>query len=90
MTLTYLTSIANADSMGVSNRRIISSVTSSGQFCIKLCIVERAPALPSRVTCQVKESPRAFSESNSFVDLGNEFLHNSSILGSNPRTTGTP
>lgn len=41
-------------------------------------------------TCQVKASPRAFSESNSLFERGNEFLHNNTIRGNKPRTTELP
>lgn len=41
----------------------------------------RAPARPSRVTCQVKLSPLAFSASSSFWERGNTFLQSSSIFG---------
>lgn len=54
--LTYLVNMARADSTGVNILLAISSVTNSGQFCRKLCIAERAPALPSNVTCPNKPS----------------------------------
>lgn len=51
--------------------------------CTRRCgsLPHSAPARPSRVTCQVKESPLAFSASSSFWERGNTFLHSSSILG---------
>lgn len=86
----YFVSIANADSIGLSSLLVISSFTNSGQCCRKLCIAVSAPARPSNVTCQVKASPLAFSESSSLFDLGKEFLQSRSILGKRPLTTGTP
>lgn len=86
----YFESIARADSTGISSLLMISSLTSSGQFCRKLCIEESAPARPSSVTCHVKASPLAFSESSSFEERGKELRHNSNIRGNNPLTTGTP
>lgn len=68
----------------------MSSVRSSEQCNRKLCITDKAPALPSRVTCQVKASPRAFSDSISLPERGNEFRHNNSMRGKSPLTTGTP
>lgn len=47
----------------------------------RVSLPHNAPARPSRVTCQVKASPLAFSASNSFWERGNTFLHSSSILG---------
>ena len=58
--------------------------------CSRGILPPSAPALPSRVTCQVNESPRTFSDSSSLIDLGNAFLHNSNILGRWPFTTGGP
>lgn len=54
---------------------------------IWLEMLEEEEGLP---TCQVKASPRAFSDSSSLLDLGKEFRHNNNILGNNPLTTGTP
>uniref|UniRef100_A0A1A9VLA4 Uncharacterized protein n=1 Tax=Glossina austeni TaxID=7395 RepID=A0A1A9VLA4_GLOAU len=82
--------MARALSIGVIKRLVMSSVTKSGQFRRKLCITESAPALPSNVTCQVKESPRAFSDSSSLLERGNECLHNSNIRGNKPFTTEEP
>lgn len=82
--------MAKADSIGGSSFRMKSSVTSSGQFCTKLCMADSAPARPSNVNCQVKASPLAFSESSSLGDLGNMFLQNKRNLGKTSRTTGTP
>lgn len=47
--------------------------------CISL--PHKAPARPSRVTCQVKLSPLTFSASSSFWERGNTFLQSSSIFG---------
>lgn len=88
--MTYFVNIANADSIGVSRRLVMSSLTNSGQCSRKLCIAERAPARPSRVTCHVNASPRAFSLSSSLLERGNEFLQRSSILGNSPFTTAVP
>lgn len=82
--------MARALSMGVISRREMSSVTSSEQCKRKLCMTDRAPARPSSVTCHVNASPRAFSDSISLPDRGNELRHSSSIRGSRPLTTGTP
>lgn len=45
----YLISIARADSIGINNLLIISSVTSSLQLNKKLWIDARAPARPSKI-----------------------------------------
>jgi hypothetical protein len=87
---THLISIAKALSIGVSNLLVMSSVNSPLQFSRKLCITDKAPARPSSVTCHVNASPRAFSDSSSFVDRGKALRHSSNILGSKPLTTGTP
>lgn len=87
---TYSTSMVSALSIGFRKRLVISSVNNSEQCNRKLCITDRAPALPSSVTCQVNASPRAFSDFKSFSDCGNELRHSSNILGSRPFTTGTP
>ena len=50
----------------------------------KLCITARAPARPSKLTFQVKASPLAFSESNSFMFLGNALRQSNIIRGNNP------
>lgn len=88
--MTYFINIAKADSIGISNRRVMSSLTKSEQCCRKLCIAERAPARPSNVTCHVNASPRAFSLSSSLVERGNEFLHSNNIRGNRPFTTAVP
>lgn len=44
----------------------------------------------AQLTCQVKTSPRAFSDSSSLAVFGNEFLHNSNILGKRDLTTLFP
>lgn len=49
----YFISIDTADSIGVNNLLIISSLTSSGQFNRKLYIDDKAPPLPSKVTCNM-------------------------------------
>ena len=54
------------------------------------CLPARAPALPSSVTCHVKASPRAFSDSSSLVDLGKALRHSSNIRGKCCFTTGGP
>lgn len=57
----------------------LQSICSYTGRCVSL--PQSAPARPSRVTCQVKESPLAFSASSSFWERGNTFLHSSNILG---------
>jgi hypothetical protein len=82
--------IVNADSIGVNSLRLTSSVANLLQCVRKLDIADRAPALFSSVICHVNASPRAFSDSSSFEERGNEFFQSNNILGSNPLTTGGP
>ena len=45
--------------MGTVRRRTMSSVRSSGQEVMKLCMLASAPARASRLTSHVNASPRA-------------------------------
>lgn len=87
----YLVSMASAASTGCKSLLPASSpVANVGQCNKRLCIAARAPARPSKATCQVKTSPRAFSDSNSFADHGKALRHNRSIRGSKGRDAAGP
>ena len=76
--------------LGKMSQNLSSAAVVIGVLRVSGILPPSAPALPSRVTCQVNESPRTFSDSSSLIDLGNAFLHNSNILGRCPFTTGGP
>jgi len=83
--------MAKAASTGCKSLLPASSpVANEGQCNNRLCMAAKAPARPSKATCQVKTSPRAFSDSSSLADRGNALRHKSSIRGSTGRAAAGP